>query len=49
MTDAKIPKKCRNCKHCKRYSDGLMLLYDWVPWEWKCDIGKQNCEKDEVL
>lgn len=41
MTDAKIPKQCRTCKHCKRYSDGILLLYSWVPWEWKCDMGKE--------
>lgn len=48
MTDVKIPTKCRTCKHCKRYSEGLLLQYSWVPWDWECEIGRNRC-KYEVL
>lgn len=50
MTDADIPKICRNCKNCERYIEIGVFMPSWTPWKWRCKVDKRPlmCENEET-
>ena len=45
MTDAEIPKICRDCKHCQRYHEISDWMPRWLPWKYNCDAVKSGTAK----
>lgn len=49
MTDAEIPKICRNCPNCEKYIEIGVFMPSWTPWKWRCKVDKRPllCENEE--
>jgi len=46
MTDAEIPKICRDCKHCSRYNEISDWMPHWLPWKYKCEKANPGPPKE---
>lgn len=46
MTDAEIPKICRDCKHCKRWVEISDWMPHWLPWKYTCEFQNPKSEQE---